>query len=620
VDEIAITGDAVVPVINVTSPSGGETWEQGSTHDITWTASNTLPNIMIELTTDASGGSPTWTTLVSSIPASQGSWTWNISPTQPTSSDCQIRITDMAADVSGLSGIFSIIEPIYIPDIVINEIMYNPPETGTDSLEYIELYNNDAQTIDLEGYYFSNGVTFTFPVHSLAPGEYVMVASDSVAFNNFFGMTAYQFSGGLSNGGELVLLRHPMGATVDSVEYDDASPWPTEPDGTGPSLVICDPNADNSLGENWTFSMIYQGMNTDGDSVFGSPGMLNCMTAPDPDFTADNTSITTGGSVNFTDLSTGNPTTWEWTFQGGDPTYFSGQNPPPITYNTPGTYSVSLFVSNAAGSDTETKDDYIIVGDFPTAEFEASEDTIQVGESIDFTDLSLGSPTSWEWTFEGGTPGTSTDQNPTGIMYETPGFYNVTLYVVNSVGDDSLVKEEYIKVGYAPVADFEASKDTVYEGETVDFTDLSQNDPDTWLWTFDGGLPATSTEQNPAGIVYETEGTYDVTLRAENMFGFSEEVKVGFIVVVDPVGLEELLSRSMRVYPNPNNGIFNIEHDLEGKVRIGIYDMLGSEVYSSETFDKVTNYKMDELENGIYFIKLTGIENNSTAVGKVIIY
>lgn len=620
VDEIVITGDATVPVLTVTSPAGSETWEQGSTHDITWTASNTLPNVMIELTTDASSGNPTWTTLASSIPASQGSWTWNISPTQPTSNDCQIRISDMTADVSALSGIFSIIEPIYIPDIVINEIMYNPPESGTDSLEYIELYNNDSQSFDLDGYYFSDGVTFTFPAHTLGAGDYVMVASDSLAFLNFFGETAYEFSGGLSNGGELVLLRHPMGATVDSVNYDDNSPWPTEPDGTGPSLVICDPNSDNSLGENWTYSEIFQGINADDDTVYGSPGMMNCQTTPVPDFTADNTQITVGGSVNFTDLSTGNPTTWEWTFQGGDPTYYTGQNPPSITYNDPGTYSVSLFVQNAAGSNTETKEDYITVGDFPTADFEASEDTIQVGTAVDFTDLSLGDPTSWSWTFEGGTPETSTEQNPSGIVYDAPGYYDVTLYVENAVGDDSLVREEYIKVGYAPVADFEADKDTVNKGETVNFTDLSENDPDTWMWTFDGGTPETSAVQNPENILYEDEGTYDVSLTVENMFGLSEEVKVGYITVVDPVGLEELLTKNMRVYPNPSTGQFNVEHNFEGPVRIDVINMLGSLVHSTSTIEKTVSFDLESLDNGIYFVKITGFDKNSTANGKIIVY
>jgi PKD repeat protein len=82
---------------------------------------------------------------------------------------------------------------------------------------------------------------------------------------------------------------------------------------------------------------------------------------PVADFSANFTTVSAGGSVVFTNLSTYNPTSWNWTFTGGTPATFSGQNPPAITYNTPGTYNVSLTVTNANGSDTETKTNYIIV-------------------------------------------------------------------------------------------------------------------------------------------------------------------------------------------------------------------------------------------------------------------
>ncbi|MDF3028057.1 MAG: Thermitase [Fluviicola sp.] len=82
---------------------------------------------------------------------------------------------------------------------------------------------------------------------------------------------------------------------------------------------------------------------------------------PVADFSANFTAISAGGSVLFTNLSTYNPTSWNWTFTGGTPASFNGQNPPSITYNTPGTYNVSLTVTNANGTDTETKNGYITV-------------------------------------------------------------------------------------------------------------------------------------------------------------------------------------------------------------------------------------------------------------------
>ena len=93
---------------------------------------------------------------------------------------------------------------------------------------------------------------------------------------------------------------------------------------------------------------------------------MNCISAtlnwaPEANFEADVVNILEGQSVNFTDLSIYNPTSWSWTFNGGTPATFNGQNPPAITYNTAGTYDVTLTVTNANGNDTETKTGYITV-------------------------------------------------------------------------------------------------------------------------------------------------------------------------------------------------------------------------------------------------------------------
>src|SRR3989344_3717371 len=79
------------------------------------------------------------------------------------------------------------------------------------------------------------------------------------------------------------------------------------------------------------------------------------------DFSANFTTVSAGGSILFTDLSTYSPTSWAWSFPGGTPASYNGQNPPAITYNTPGTYNAVLTVTNANGNDTETKTNYIQV-------------------------------------------------------------------------------------------------------------------------------------------------------------------------------------------------------------------------------------------------------------------
>ncbi len=79
-------------------------------------------------------------------------------------------------------------------------------------------------------------------------------------------------------------------------------------------------------------------------------------------------------------------------------------------------------------------------------DFEADMVVIPIGGSLTFSDLSMGSPTQWAWTFEGGIPGSSTLQIPPSITYQTAGVYDVTLQISNSFNNESIIKEEYIRV------------------------------------------------------------------------------------------------------------------------------------------------------------------------------
>ena len=80
------------------------------------------------------------------------------------------------------------------------------------------------------------------------------------------------------------------------------------------------------------------------------------------------------------------------------------------------------------------------------ADFSASQTTVNTGQTVNFTDLSSGNPTSWQWTFPGGTPATSTAQDPANIKYNTPGVYDVTLTVGNGSTTNTKIKYGYITV------------------------------------------------------------------------------------------------------------------------------------------------------------------------------
>jgi len=259
--------------ITILSPNGDEKWEQGLSHDILWTSLNFTGVLNIELMLD---------TIIHQVliesTENDGSWTWNIPDDQPVASNYNIRISDAENgepfDVS--DGFFSIVEPYITPDLVITEIMYNPPESGDDSLEFIEIFNREDYTVNLEGFFFAEGIEYIFPDLEIASGDYLLLAKDSLAILNTMGVHAFQWTaGGLNNGGEEIEIRDFTGSVVDYVDYDDMLPWDTLADGYGPSLTLCDPASDNSLAENWRASVNLVATNTAGDSIYATPGE-NC--------------------------------------------------------------------------------------------------------------------------------------------------------------------------------------------------------------------------------------------------------------------------------------------------------------------------------------------------------
>ncbi len=83
-----------------------------------------------------------------------------------------------------------------------------------------------------------------------------------------------------------------------------------------------------------------------------------------------------------------------------------------------------------------------------------------------------------------------------------------------------------------PAVDFSASSTTVNTGQSISFTDLTQNLPTGWYWSFPGGIPSTSTNKNPT-IVYNTVGLFPVKLKATNVYGQDSLIKSSYINVVD---------------------------------------------------------------------------------------
>ncbi len=163
--------------------------------------------------------------------------------------------------------------------------------------------------------------------------------------------------------------------------------------------------------------------------------------SPVANFTAD---VTTGPAplaVQFIDTSAGAPTGWFWDF--GDGATSAEQNPV-HTYTAPGTYTVNLTATNAGGSSTATKSDYIrVVTPPPVADFTANVTAGLAPLVVQFTDVSAGNPTAWLWSFGDNT--TSTEQHPI-HTYTALGNYTVNLTASTASGSATLSRPGYITV------------------------------------------------------------------------------------------------------------------------------------------------------------------------------
>jgi PKD repeat protein len=256
-------------------------------------------------------------------------------------------------------------------------------------------------------------------------------------------------------------------------------------------------------------------------------------TVPVASFSAAPTTGTVPLTVRFTDESTGHPTAWAWSF--GDGTASTQQNPK-HTYTAAGSYTVALTASNAAGSDTETKTNFIVLLPLPpAAAFSGTPTTGAAPLLVHFTDDSTGSPTAWLWEFGDDTTATEPNLDHT---YAAPGSYTVSLTVTNAGGSDEITKEDYILVTAvpAPLAAFSGQPTSGAAPLSVAFTDLSTNSPTAWLWAFgDGGA---STDQSPTHV-YAAPGFYTVSLTVTNAGGSDTEEKPDYITAVFPDVLED---------------------------------------------------------------------------------
>ncbi len=243
---------------------------------------------------------------------------------------------------------------------------------------------------------------------------------------------------------------------------------------------------------------------------------------PAAEFTASQVSGCAPLSVAFRDASTGDPKFWNWDFGNGQ---ISNVQNPTVTYTTPGTYSVTLVVRNGSGTNGITKNALITVFESPRARFSIDRTNVCVPSTVNFTDLSTdnsGTIVSYLWNFGDGT--SSTERNPS-HSYTQAGFYTVDLTITSSSGCTSRSSQfRAVRVFNGVEADFiPPGAPTCQPPFAVNF-DNQTSGPGTLTYSWNLGNNTTSTLEDPS-TVYNTPGTYQVSLTATSSFGCSATIQ-----------------------------------------------------------------------------------------------
>ena len=238
----------------------------------------------------------------------------------------------------------------------------------------------------------------------------------------------------------------------------------------------------------------------------------------------------------------------------------------------------------------------------PAAAFQSSATSLCSNSCVNFTDKSTGTPLAWDWSFPGGIPSSSSDQNPQQICYPNSGLYTVTLVAANAAGSDTIVINNFIHVSPSPpMPVVTKSNDTLYCSIDPSYT--------SYQWYQDTTLIAGATN---SFYVTNQGGSYHVEVT--NEYGCNSSA--GFAV-----GLQDYISNNMiYMYPNPAGDQLMIDGlKLTKETIIDIYNVLGQIVQEERVSRSNTAIiSVKNLAAGVYFVRVPMGGERGTLIGRFV--
>jgi PKD repeat protein len=258
----------------------------------------------------------------------------------------------------------------------------------------------------------------------------------------------------------------------------------------------------------------------------------------------------------------------------------------------------------------ETEDYTIVIegGNAITPQFSADVTDLCDSGTVQFTDLSQGNVTEWSWSFEGGDPATSTEQNPV-VSFYYQGIFDVSLTVSNPENSQTISKEDFINVHQFPEVTFAEIDDMCMDWPAHE---LTEGYPEGGEYSGDGVVDGWFYPET-AGI-----GNHTINYTYTDEFG-CENIAAQNIYVDACTGIPEILQH-LSVYPNPSNGTFSIVANQNlSDASISILDVYGKEIYVKDDVNLKSGEELEiliEAQPGIYFMVIKG---GNTSVQKLLI-
>jgi PKD repeat protein len=307
-------------------------------------------------------------------------------------------------------------------------------------------------------------------------------------------------------------------------------------------------------------------------------------------------------------------------FVNQSPVYGTGVAYDGGTYKTIGTSHE--FGGLVDGASPSTKEelmslylDFLGISQSLQAMFNSSTTETCTEEIVNFYDQSSGGAISWEWTFEGGSPASSTSQNPL-VAYFNTGNFDVSLTVSDGIESNTVVMENYITVTAVPQIPGTPTGENIictnWAAPTA-YTTTGATNAESYVWEIQPAAAGTISGTGATATITWTlnwEGTATLRVKGYNEPCGEGEFSAGFDVVCSIcTGINEQADLAgIQIYPNPSNGKLTINFDSNvGMTEISVVNMLNKVVFSdkSETMTgKTLNIDLGNLAKGVYFIKL----------------